>query len=86
MCLRVAYAGLACGSGGMFIQSGDFVNAAGMNTNNTMTFYGQEKVKYNAQLCLMKMQFMDLQVLLNLVTKQIAFITMRTTLMLAAIM
>lgn len=46
---------LACGSGGMFIQSGDFVNAAGMNANNTMTFYGQKKVKYNAQLCLMKM-------------------------------
>lgn len=86
MCLCVAYTGLACGSGGMFIQSGDFVNAAGMNANNTMTFYGQEKVKYNAQLCLMKMQFMDLQVLLNLVTEELAFITMRTTLMLAAIM
>ncbi len=46
---------LACGSGGMFIQSGDFVNAAGMNANSTMTFYGQEKVEYNAQLCLMNM-------------------------------
>lgn len=45
----------ACGSGGMFIQSGDFVNAAGMNANNAMTFYGQEKVEYNAQLCLMNM-------------------------------
>lgn len=45
----------ACGSGGMFIQSGDFVNAAGINTNSTMTFYGQEKVEYNAQLCLMNM-------------------------------
>ena len=45
----------ACGSGGMFVQSGDFVNAAGMNANNTMTFYGQEKVEYNAQLCLMNM-------------------------------
>ncbi len=45
----------ACGSGGMFIQSGDFVNQAGMNANNTMTFYGQEKVEYNAQLCLMNM-------------------------------
>ncbi|MCR4802778.1 MAG: type I restriction-modification system subunit M [Lachnospiraceae bacterium] len=45
----------ACGSGGMFIQSGDFVNAAGMNANSTMTFYGQEKVEYNAQLCLMNM-------------------------------
>ena len=45
----------ACGSGGMFIQSGDFVNAAGMHANNAMTFYGQEKVEYNAQLCLMNM-------------------------------
>lgn len=45
----------ACGSGGMFIQSGDFVNQSGMNANSTMTFYGQEKVEYNAQLCLMNM-------------------------------
>lgn len=45
----------ACGSGGMFIQSGDFVNASGMNANSTMTFYGQEKTEYNAQLCLMNM-------------------------------
>ncbi len=45
----------ACGSGGMFVQSGDFVNAKGMNANSAMTFYGQEKVEYNAQLCLMNM-------------------------------
>lgn len=45
----------ACGSGGMFIQSGDFVNHSGMNANSAMTFYGQEKVEYNAQLCLMNM-------------------------------
>lgn len=45
----------ACGSGGMFIQSGDFVNQSGMNANSTMTFYGQEKNEYNAQLCLMNM-------------------------------
>ena len=45
----------ACGSGGMFIQSGDFVNAKGFNANSTMTFFGQEKVEYNAQLCLMNM-------------------------------
>lgn len=45
----------ACGSGGMFIQSGDFVNAMGMNANSAMTFYGQEKVEYNAKLCLMNM-------------------------------
>lgn len=43
----------ACGSGGMFVQTGDFVNASGMAANSAMTFYGQEKVEYNAQLCLM---------------------------------
>ena len=45
----------ACGSGGMFVQTGDFVEHAGMQANNTMTFYGQEKVEYNAQLCLMNL-------------------------------
>ncbi len=45
----------ACGSGGMFVQTGDFVNQAGMVANSAMTFYGQEKVEYNAQLCLMNM-------------------------------
>ena len=45
----------ACGSGGMFVQTGDFVNAGGMNANTQMTFFGQEKVEYNAQLCLMNM-------------------------------
>ena len=39
----------ACGSGGMFVQTGDFV----ANPSDNMTFYGQEKVEYNAQLCLM---------------------------------
>lgn len=45
----------ACGSGGMFVQTGDFVEHAGMVANHTMTFYGQEKVEYNAQLCLMNL-------------------------------
>lgn len=45
----------ACGSGGMFVQTGDFVNEAGLKANSSMTFYGQEKVAYNAQLCLMNM-------------------------------
>lgn len=45
----------ACGSGGMFVQTGDFVNAEGLNANRTMTFYGQEKVDYNAKLCKMNM-------------------------------
>lgn len=45
----------ACGSGGMFVQTGDFVNTAGLSANRSMTFYGQEKVEYNAQLCLMNL-------------------------------
>jgi type I restriction enzyme M protein len=45
----------ACGSGGMFVQTGDFVNEAGLQANSSMTFYGQEKVEYNAKLCLMNM-------------------------------
>ena len=45
----------ACGSGGMFVQTGDFVNQAGMSANSSMTFFGQEKVEYNARLCLMNM-------------------------------
>ena len=45
----------ACGSGGMFVQTGDFVNRTGMIANNAMTFYGQEKTPYNAKLCLMNM-------------------------------
>ena len=45
----------ACGSGGMFVQTGDFVSANGTSANTAMTFYGQEKVDYNAKLCLMNM-------------------------------
>ena len=45
----------ACGSGGMFVQTGDLVNAEGINANRSMTFYGQEKVEYNAKLCHMNM-------------------------------
>ena len=32
-----------------------FVNAQGMSANKAMTFFGQEKVEYNAKLCLMNM-------------------------------
>ena len=45
----------ACGSGGMFVSSSDFVNAEGINANSVMTFYGQEKVEFNAKLCMMNM-------------------------------
>jgi len=45
----------ACGSGGMFVSSSDFVNSEGINANSAMTFYGQEKVEFNAKLCIMNM-------------------------------
>ena len=45
----------ACGSGGMFVSSSDFVGAEGINANSAMTFYGQEKVEFNAKLCIMNM-------------------------------
>lgn len=45
----------ACGSGGMFVSSSDFVNSEGINANSAMTFYGQEKVEFNAKLCTMNM-------------------------------
>lgn len=45
----------ACGSGGMFVSSSDFVNVEGINANSAMTFYGQEKVEFNAKLCIMNM-------------------------------
>ena len=45
----------ACGSGGMFVSSADFIEQYGSNANTAMTFFGQEKVDYNAKLCIMNM-------------------------------
>ena len=45
----------ACGSGGMFVYSADFIEKFGANANTSMTFFGQEKVEYNAKLCIMNM-------------------------------
>ena len=45
----------ACGSGGMFVASADFIEQYGANANTAMTFFGQEKVDYNAKLCIMNM-------------------------------
>lgn len=39
----------------MFVSSGDFVNANGINASSKLTFYGQEKVAFNAKLCKMNM-------------------------------
>ena len=43
----------ACGSGGMFVSASDYVRKCNKNPAETMMFYGQEKVDYNAKLCLM---------------------------------
>lgn len=45
----------ACGSGGMFVSASDYVRKHGGNPADLMTYYGQEKVEYNARLCLMNM-------------------------------
>ena len=45
----------ACGSGGMFVSSADFIEQYGASANTAMTFYGQEKLDYNAKLCVMNM-------------------------------
>lgn len=45
----------ACGSGGMFVSASDYVREHGGNPAEAMTYYGQEKVEYNAKLCLMNM-------------------------------
>ena len=45
----------ACGSGGMFVSSADFIERFGASANTAMTFYGQEKLDYNAKLCIMNM-------------------------------
>lgn len=51
----------ACGSGGMFVSASDYVREQGGNPAETMMFYGQEKVDYNAKLCLMNMAVHGMQ-------------------------
>ena len=53
----------ACGSGGMFVQTGDFVNNAGLSANTAMTFYGQENnpTTYNLARMNMLMHGVDYQ-------------------------
>lgn len=51
----------ACGSGGMFVSASDYVREQGDNPAETMMFYGQEKVDYNAKLCLMNMAVHGMQ-------------------------
>ena len=51
----------ACGSGGMFVSAADYVRDHGGNPVESMMFYGQEKVDYNAKLCLMNMAVHGMQ-------------------------
>lgn len=51
----------ACGSGGMFVSASDYVREQGGNPAQSMMFYGQEKVDYNAKLCLMNMAVHGMQ-------------------------
>lgn len=45
----------ACGSGGMFVQSGYFIEQQGYRANERVTFYGQEKTDTNAKLARMNL-------------------------------
>lgn len=51
----------ACGSGGMFVSASDYVRDHGGNPSESMMYYGQEKVDYNAKLCLMNMAVHGMQ-------------------------
>lgn len=51
----------ACGSGGMFVSASDYAREQGGNPAQSMMFYGQEKVDYNAKLCLMNMAVHGMQ-------------------------
>jgi len=45
----------ACGSGGMFVQSADFIKAHKKNPSVEISVYGQERVDETRQLCLMNL-------------------------------
>lgn len=45
----------ACGSAGMFVQSGHFIEEEGFNPAEKATFYGQEKADTNTKLAKMNM-------------------------------
>ncbi len=48
-------ADLACGSGGMFVQSSHFIEHEGLDTNRQVTFYGQEKNKDTIRIAKMNL-------------------------------
>ncbi|ABK61867.1 N-6 DNA methylase [Clostridium novyi] len=45
----------ACGSAGMFVQTGHFIQSHGASANDKVTFYGQEKAELNTKLARMNM-------------------------------
>ena len=45
----------ACGSAGMFVQSGHFIEEAGLKPEKRVTFFGQEKTETNTRLAKMNM-------------------------------
>ncbi|WP_276133051.1 type I restriction-modification system subunit M [Polluticoccus soli] len=45
----------ACGSGGMFVQTGHFLESEGLDPAKKVTFYGQEKTDTNTRLAKMNM-------------------------------
>ncbi|MBY6757217.1 N-6 DNA methylase [Clostridium botulinum] len=45
----------ACGSAGMFVQTGHFIESNGASANDKVTFYGQEKAELNTRLARMNM-------------------------------
>ena len=51
----------ACGSGGMFVQSSHFIEDAGADTMNRVTFYGHEKNETTAKLAQINLAVHGLQ-------------------------
>ena len=51
----------ACGSGGMFVQSGHFIEGTGQNTMQRVTFYGHEKNETTANFAQINLSVHGLQ-------------------------
>ena len=51
----------ACGSGGMFVQSGHFIEGTGQNTMQRVTFYGHEKNETTAKFAQINLSVHGLQ-------------------------
>lgn len=51
----------ACGSGGMFVQSGEFIKRRKENPNEKISIYGQEKTEETVRLCKMNVTIHGLE-------------------------